>query len=336
MIAALLLVSLQTAPPDLKLPIEKFKAIADRLVAQPHFPSFCPQRGLMVSDDGTYFVTRTETDANVIFDSGTVDGLSLFEQPGDPKLPAISASQKYMIDDKPDDKGKLFPPAEVEDVLAARGDGYSTLLHVTKDDGKGGKVRRGISTAHYANTDPTKNQSIAWLPAGREARAYAADIATDSFLMAEWERPEGGDYKDLGAFLVGAKTGGPYKFIPGITPFLLDTSRDLVICFLYTEQGTPFGYANRTLENDKANHIVGPENAGLPRCAALLSGGRLIAWFAPRDEDEKAKPGLYMTSGDFGKWEYLGPYALEGSSANGKVLLLSHLDLRRSYVVWPK
>lgn len=335
MIAALLLVSLQTAPPDLKLPIEQFKTIPDRLVAQPHFPSFCPQRGLMVSDDGTYFVTRFESTAHLYRTSGPMEEVSLFEQPGDPKLPAISASQKYMIADKPAYVGKTFPPAEVEDVLAARGDGYSTLLHWTKDDGKGGKLRQGISTAHYADTDPSKNQSIAWLPAGREARAYAADIATDSFLIAEWKR-DGDIPTDLGAFLVGAKTGGPYKFIPGITPFLLDSSRDLVICFLYTEQGTPFGYANRTLENAKANHIVGPENAGLPRCGALLSGGRLVASFSPHDEEDKAKPGLYMTSGDFTKWEYLGPYALEGSSANGKVLLLSHLDLRRSYIVWPK
>lgn len=334
MFALIVAAAFQTSPPDLKLPLEKFTTFPDRPLAALGRSGHMQQRGFTLSDDGQYVVAGGGGDAALLLFSGMTEGLSLYEQPGDPKLPAISSSQKYVVALKAENKDKRFPRADIESVLAARGDRYTTALHSTSETGVA--VRYGISTAHYANEDPAKNRSIAWFPAGREAMAYASDIASDSFLLGFWERPKDGGTKDLGAELVGEKKGGPYKFIPGITPFLLDTSRDLVICFLYTEQGIPFGYAYRTLESEKYERIQGPADAGLPQCGALLAGKRLVVYFAPRDEADAHHPGLYMTSGDFKSWEYLGPYALVGSSANGKALLISHLDLRRSYVVWPK
>lgn len=137
---------------------------------------------------------------------------------------------------------------------------------------------------------------------------------------------------DRGASKTVFADGSPgFEVKPGFAPLLMCRSANKMIGQIYMESGFANVLRIKPLTGDAKDETVSlPDGQRIERVAWVPLGKLLV--YGEAKEDRAAKAGIFLWEG--GKdWKRISPCSLEGQSADGRVLLVSDLFLRKSWLV---
>jgi hypothetical protein len=323
---------MQATPPDLALPVATAVALNDRAINR--FPAASSQylRGFLISDDGKTFFGRDGEVQYMSVDTQHVNTMPMYRRGWLPDEPAISSNQAGWIEaSKGYDKAKqpLVPLPHFE-ILAAK-DANSVVISYEFHPMADNYFELGVSEVSFDYGDPKGNRLI-YKPKDEEfSTGFVPDVSSPGYL-AEICKRNGDNYDVIEQRVVLGSTPGRAEIKPGYSAFLFDSVADAIVCWMYTEQGSPYGFSVKHLKSESTERVT--SGVGRLGVTAMLPGGRILASCEQaRGDEEKRQYGLYECDPPYKTPKFLGPYILQGASRNGHWLVVSHRDLRRSWLI---
>jgi hypothetical protein len=237
---ALALAVVQSAPPDFQLPIANAKALNDRLIAVFPAGGRVDLRGAIVADDGSTIFGGSKEIAMISVDHLSYNTQEVFRRVWMPTNAPVSGNQSAWLRSSPGyDKSKQgFELIDSFTLLAAKDEDTVTLQyqHQPSSDTY---FEEAISKISLKYGDPKDNRVI-YTPKDAEfATNLVPDISSDGYLANICKRKDT-SYDVVEQRVIMAPIAGRVNIKPGYGPLLFDSAKDLIICYTYTEEGTPF------------------------------------------------------------------------------------------------
>jgi hypothetical protein len=265
----------------------------DRAVAEMGHRYRGDARGLLVSEDGNAVYRGYETILCV-----TLYG----QQPVRPQI-------------------ELKTPSRFHFML--RSNSKDHLVYVAEVVGPGGRVTR---------------PAIEW--SGKSTRELASDLTAMGGPSQPFPIPDAASNSTL--YSTDYREGPDFatwtvrSFPDGLKPFKLDFRLNVVAWHsrhnwvLVGKPGREDWLEELELLHDRGTKTKLPTPAGAQVSGVAMTEAGTVYVSMP---NSTPRPGLFRTSAPWQKLQYLGPYFLEGSSASGKWLLLSHVTKRECFLV---
>jgi len=332
-----ILALIQNALPELDLPLLKAVPISDQASSALPGVNRRDIRGCVVADDGSAIFWQGDHVFRLEPSASTAENISIYVRKWTSADVPATLKQKAAMEAAPGfDKSKQgFEEVGYPDVISAK-DKDSILLgygfHPSGDD----YYLQAIAELSLAKSELSANWII-YMPKGSEfSKDAVADLSSTALLASNYKIENKSYYGD-GYRIVGTQTPIKANIVPGIVPFVYDSAEDLIVCFTFTEEGTPYTLLALHTKTDVRDRVAGI--GGRVGVSGLLPKGRIVETLLPfRDSDgyEGKKFGLYECVPPYTAAKYLGPYRLVGSSRNGQWLLVSHLKTNKTWLISPK
>lgn len=316
-------------PPNLSLSYTKATAVSDSTLLNIPRTGRRGMRGLVVSDDGTAIFGCDGTAIRMSSDTDSAIGMPLYLLKSKLDGPAMTSNQAGWLEMNGKANKDSWIEIKLSDLLCAKDHETIVGLHpIVKADSR----VSAISQMSMGNVDPATNKLLL---AGKDAEFPTnaiADRASDGFFV-EFGKVDGDYVKTTDMRSTVTPGSAMAQFPPGFAPILYDSQRDMIVCFTYSESGFPNDLRVRHVKSDAQEKL--PRMEGAIEGAAILPNGNILASYVlPYDEEaEPGKTGLFEYAAPYSTARYVGPYKLAGCSRDGHWVLISHLDLRRSWLL---
>jgi hypothetical protein len=319
MFASIVALSTLLQTPNIQLPIDHVQSVDDAAVTAMSV-GLRDLKGLLVSDDGKGIYKLGRDGIEFLGVEGYARPLEyVYYLRTSERKPLLYSTFARSIAEDNGAKNDWELPNIRSIVRAASDDSVTVAFH---NDSGGVSGMCTVAIAGNSKSEPTIEYTS---PQGMELRNAMSDLAGSLFINlepAEDSKGKRGWYCD-DKYLT--------DFQPGYSPIFFAKKSDLAVSYLYGESGFPFGFNIGPIANaGKGSPIPNTNRLKIVRLAWICPG-KLIAYMEPSQEPDRVQSaGIYVIEAD--SWKRVSPHGLLGSSADGRVLLLSDLFLRKTWV----